>query len=284
VKEIVTRREVLFVQETDTIVRILDELASNKTTFAVVMSKGKPIGTVDVIDLFKSINRKISYQQIPFEELIGKLETLKTELANATLNEIVPYSNDMKLNWSCRTIPADKSVLQLIAVFQQYPSLHRVPILDEKGEVISICELADVLRFILDNHRACSSLINRHIGDLNFKRQSIAGMRAYQEDMMNAAFKLLWDKHINGLLASCNRSSTLDLFFNYVHYVVSGFQVFPEDLESEPVGQTLVTSTMEDVIELMLRENLDSVYIIDKQPKRIIGLLTIQDVLTALST
>jgi len=281
VKDIAVHHEVLFVQETDTITHILDELASNKTAFAVVMSKEKPIGTIDVIDLFKCINRKIT--QIPFEELVGKLDLLKSELSNATLNEVVAYSDEMKANWSYRAISAGRSVLHLIHILQHHPFLHRVPVLNEKGRVISICEVADVLRFILDSDKACASLLQRKIGDLNFQRQSLAGMRAYQEDMMNAAFKLLWDKHINGLLASCNRSSTLDLFFNYVHYVVSGFQVFPEDLASEPVGQILVTSNVEEVIDLMLREHLDSVYIIDKQPKRIIGLLTIQHLLATLS-
>jgi len=277
VKQIARNQTLLFVEETDTVQHVLNQLKLAKTSFAVVMSNGKPIGTCDVLDLFQHCNNKITNRAIPFEELIEKIEKLKHELSNATLDQIVVFQS--KQNWYYRTISASRSVLHLIHILITHPTLRKVPLLDDQGQVSSIVEVSDVLRFILDNDNSFGHLIKRPIGEITFQRQNLATAKESREHMMNLAFKGMWQKEINGLLGCSHGSSSLDLFFNYVHYVISGFEIWPS--ESESVGQISVTSPLEEVMDLILRENLDSVYIIDKQPKRIIGELTVAELLAS---
>jgi len=281
VKQIARHQTLLFVEETDTVRHVLNQFKRVKTSFAVVMSNGKPIGTCDVLDLFQHCNNKITRTNgtIPFKELRTKIEELKHDFSNATLDQIVVFQSAAKQNWSYRTISASRSVLHLIHILCTHPNLRKVPLLDDKGQVIGVLELEDVLRFILDNDNSFAHLIKRPIGEINFQRQNLDTVKASTTSLMNLAFKAMWQKEIKGLLGCSNGSSILDLFFNYVHYVVSGFEICPS--ESELVGQILVTSPVEDVMDLILAENLDSVYIIDRQPKRIIGVLTITDLLAS---
>jgi len=279
VKQIARNQTLLFVEETDTVQHVLNHFKHAKTSFAVVLSNGKPIGTCDVLDLFQHCNKKITNRSIPFEELIEKMEELKKDLSNATLDQIVVFQSAFKQNWHHRTISASRSVLHLIHILCAHPTLRKVPLLDDQGQVIAVASVEDVLRFILDNSNSFGPLVNRPFGELNFQRQNLATAKAPIENAMNLAFKGMWQKEINGLLGCSNGSSSLDLFFNYVHYVISGFEVWP--IESEPVGQMLVTSTVEDTMELILRENLDSVCLIDRQSKRIVGVLTITELLAS---
>jgi len=279
VKQIARHQTLLFVEETDTVRHVLNQFKRAKTSFAVVMSNGKPIGTCDVLDLFQHCNNKITNGTIPFEELRAKMEAMKHDFSNATLDQIVVFQTSAKQNWYYRTIPASRSVLHLIHILCAHPNLRKVPLLDDAGQVIGILEVEDVLRFILDNDKSFAHLIKRPIGDLNFQRQNLASVKASRDHMMNLAFKVMWQKEIKGLLGCSNGSSILDLFFNYVHYVISGFEICPS--ESELVGQMLVTSPVEDVMDLILTENLDSVYVIDRQPKRIIGVLTVTELLAS---
>jgi len=281
VQELAKNQELLFVKEGDTVQHILSQFTAYKTSFAVVMDNlhGRPIGTFDIERLFAYCTDKITNQKIPFETLLEKLEELKRELAKASLGEIVPYSNQSKQTWQYRTIPASRSVMHLIHILCANPGLNKVPILDEKGIVQAVVDISDVLRFILENDEEFSDLTKSPIAELLFTRKSLPAMNASRDQLMSLEFKVMWQKHINGLLGCCNRSSSLDLFFNYVHHVLSGFQRFPG--ENEPTGQIEVTRSVEELLDLVLRENLDSVYITDKHPKRIVGVITITQLLAS---
>jgi len=279
VKQIARYQTLLFVEETDTIRHVLNQFKRAKTSFAVVMSNGKPIGTCDVLDLFQYCNNKVTQGTIPFEELRAKIEELKQDFSKATLDQIVVFQSAVKQNWHYHSVAASKSVLHVIHFLFTHPNLRKVPLLDEKGQVIGVIEVEDVLRFILDNDKSFERLIKRPVGEINFQRQNLDTAKASRDHLMNLAFKAMWQKEIKGLLGCSNGSSILDLFFNYVHHVISGFEICPS--ESELVGQMLVTSPVEHVMDLILAENLDSVYIIDRQPKRIIGVMTITELLAS---
>jgi len=280
VEEIAQTQGILFVKENETVQNILNQFTAHKTSFAVVMDANRriPIATFDVLDLFVYCNNTITTQKIPFKELSHKLEELKQALSKAYLNQIVPYSDSLKKTWRLRTLSASKPVKTLIHMLCKSRFLSKVPILDNQGQVEGVVDIADVLRFILDTD-AFYEQIKQPVGELRFTRRTLSAMNTSRDELMNAEFKLMWQKHIGGVLGFSNSSSTLDLFINYVHHVLSGFEIF--SISPEPVGQIEVTRTIEELIDLVLRESLDSVYIIDKQPKRIIGVITVIDLLAS---
>jgi CBS domain containing-hemolysin-like protein len=222
VKEITSPQEkISFINEGDTIQHVLNQLTTNKTNSAIVVdSNNRPVGIFDVESLFGYCNDKITQHKIPFEALLEKLEEIKLELSVAKLNEIFQYSYQSKQQWQIRSIPASRSIMHLLHIMSANPGLRKVPVLDEKGNVEGIVELSNALRFILENDEEFSDLTKRPVSDLPFTRKSLPAMKASREQLMASEFTLMWQKHVDGHLGCCNRSSSLDLFFNYVHYIL----------------------------------------------------------------
>jgi len=257
IKEIASTQPLLFVQENDTVTKIIDNLAENKTSFAVVLREDSPIGIVDVQDIVSYCNKKIrSKSTSNMFEVVEQLDQLKLELTQAILKEIIPQDS-----WYSRPVASSKSVLQLIHILCKLPTLKKVPIV-ENGRVIAVCSKEDVLDFILINDKMFSDELQQTIGQINFHQCSSSVASSTNEDIMNYAFKIMWEKQINGALASCNRSSAIDLFFNWLHYVHSAASL----LSHEP-GVVLKTASLETAAEQMLRENLHYLYVIETQPR-----------------
>jgi predicted transcriptional regulator len=265
VKEMISDRSpLLCVEENQTVAEVIEALAVNKACFAVVVHQGTAIGTVDVLDIVSYCNRRTAGSSNLFE-LAEQLEQLKHQLSKSTLMEIQP-----QYGWCERTISSNKSVHHLVQTMCKLPWLKRVPIV-ENGKVIAVCSKEDIILFLLNHEEIFRDKMEKRIEEIEYQRCSTC-IETSKDDIMNAAFMIMWEKQINGTLASCLGSSSLDLFFNWIHYLYSASSL----LSHEP-AQIKKNATVENALELFLRENL--VFVVDNSPSKIIGVMEHTDLL-----
>jgi len=267
IKEAVPVFPFLIVEENDIVTQVIDGLSSKKTNLAVMIKRGKPIGTIDVLDIASYCNKRIaSSSHSLFEELAPQFEQLKRDLSKATVREILPDNA-----WqSYRIVNSTKSLLHLIHIMCRQPSLKFIPIV-ENGKAITACSHKDVFHFLL-NEKKLSNKLKLPISSIKFQK-NISCVTPTKEEMLDYAFMIMWEKQINGKVACCNNSSPLDLFFNWLHYVHSAINLFNQ----EP-GQVQSHATVEEAMELFLNENLHYLHVIDNR-RQVLGVLTVPDLL-----
>jgi len=264
-----------FVNEKQTVAEAIKILTENKASFVIVLNdNGKAMRTIDVLDIVAHCNRKIAKEasRDNLFEIVNLLESLKYQLTKATLLETIP-----QYNWYGRITSSKKSINHLMHVMSKFPTMKRIPI-TQNGEVLGVATRDDILSFLLENDDRFEEKMNHLLEDMNL-RSCETCIEATFEEKLGYAFKVMWDKQVNGELASCNGSSPLDLFFNWLHFVHSASSL----LSYEPAHVDKNTK-VRNAVEQMLRENLDRLFVMDiKNTKKTIGLLTFTDLMSFFS-
>lgn len=271
IMDAIPRHPFIFVEDTDTIMQIIERLTLEKMCFAVIRKGGRPSGTIDTVDIAAYCNKIII--QSPhrtFEDLASQLEQLRQLFLKATLSEVFPENEAQNIS-----ISSSKSLQHLVHVMCSIPSLKRLPIM-ENEEVLTACAPEDVLRFIL-SYPKCSNILKQPVADIQFQRNGSKYITS-EEEVMNYAFKKMWEKQMDGVLACSNRSSPLDIFINLLNYVHSSVSLF-----SHETSQIQSKVTIEVTLEHLLREQVHYLQVTDCQ-RRILGVLTVTDLLAFFAT
>jgi len=94
------------------------------------------------------------------------------------------------------------------------------------------------------------------------------------DEILSHAFKVMWDKQRRGLLACSHICTSLDLFFTWLKYVYAANGAWTYELD-----QINSDDKIENVVEQILRENLNSILVTDAKTQDIIGLISAYDLI-----
>jgi len=269
VTNLISNQKLNFVKEKDTVAEIIDTLAINKVSFVIVVNDdSKTFRTIDILDIVAYCNRGISTVPIEMFQVVNHLENLKHHLTKSTIQEILPSSETYNLNIT-------ENLGQVLRILILSPNkIKRIPII-QNDQVIAVISREDVLKFFLTNESKFQEKMNRTISQMKIQKYFVGEMETSLEEMLGYAFQVMWEKQILGTLASSHGSSSLDKFFNWVHYTHSASSL----LNFEPAHAS-EESTIREVIEQILRENASKLFVMDAETKKTIGMITVTDILS----
>jgi len=161
-------------------------------------------------------------------------------------------------------------VKQLIHLMCKYPTLKRAIIINQK-KVFAVVSRDDILVFLLANETEFEEEMRRPIENVKCNCTQI---QENKNQAMCCAFQVMWEKQIVGKLASSRGSSSMDLFFNWLHYVHSALNL----ISCEP-AYILEATTVKEAIEHILRENISELFVVDSKTKCTIGMITVSDLI-----
>jgi len=264
---IISSQELLFVKETYTVAEVIEILTVNKASFVIVLGEHeRPVRTIDILDIVSYCNMRIQRNAFSSNlEIANYMEILKYQLTKSTLKEILP-----QYEWYGRTISATKSIKHLIRLICKFPAIKRVVLTDQKN-VFGIVARKDLLTFLLANEAEFEEKMRQPLVNVT---NSCNQIEENLNEMLGCAFQMMWEKQIVGKLASCKGSSSLDLFFNWLHYIHSASELI--NCESAYIFEE---STVKEAIEHILREDLSKLFVLDSKTKKTISSITVSDLI-----
>jgi len=182
-------KELIFLNEDDSLTKVLDTFKLHKILSSPVLSKGssKVLGMLDMLDLVTFLTAKI---EIPF---------LTEAIANHALNSFLSKTAKDVVELSSRNwwneLQETASLPQLISVLSNQ-NAHRVAVLNEKKKVYNIISQMDVLSFLFQHQSTFPQMMEAPISQWisDKKVETVSGDQTLAE-----AFKTIWESEVTGV-------------------------------------------------------------------------------------
>jgi 5'-AMP-activated protein kinase regulatory gamma subunit len=269
------------VDSCDSVPEALQVLKKNNVSSAPVWDKTQKgfIGFLDVFDVVCLLFDKFS---------LSDLEK-GAKASQITVKEATNFS---KYNPWC-PVYIGKPLLSVMDMFSG-GELHRIPILDEQGTIISLVSQSKVVEFLSDSIHEFGSAATKTVGECFTLSRPVVSV-TMNESVFDAFLKLKTNR-VTGIAVLDNDSALagnfsandvkavgLDNLYGQLQQPIGELMKQASELFEKPFRALYcqTTDTLLQVLQTLTREQIHRLYIIDNN-KQLLGIITLSDVIGVL--
>jgi len=262
-----------------TVNELLEELSNSHISSAPVLDLGtnEPLGFVDTLDLAHFLLEGTKRGDITNRtEFFGK-QKVSMIFDSSKRNSFVP----IKMN---------STLLAAANIFKQ--GVHRIPVMNEKNEIVSIISQSDVIYFLYENKDKLGTSFNVKLKDMGEEVIHKIICTSKQARTMDA-YGLFFSQGVNALavvddkgvlVGNLSPTDLKGLHGRSVENLLDPVEIFlrtsriRQKQKQDFVAYVDVNATMMDVLNIIVSQHIHRVWIVDDNIKPI-GLVSLTDII-----
>jgi len=274
---------VIFVKTTDSLHSTLKTLVNNKIHGVPVFDPKteKFVAFVDLLDFAAHLVRTYLENQI----IEGSISRMLEEEHHYVINEI---ANESRRNPWC-TVNFNTPLLQVMSIMTD-KKIHRVAVVDEKGQLTNVITMSDLVQYIFNNLQPFSSLKGKTVEELHLGIKEVVSTTTTEKTYK--AFLLMNSSGVSGVAVldeqgkivgniSAGDLKRLDFNLELMKRLSLSVAEYCNlgTAEQKPfVLYVTPKSTFEEVLEKLVTTRMHRVYIVNEEQKPV-GVISQMDVL-----
>jgi len=287
--------KIFVAQRTDLIIEVWKGLVKHNFLSVPVLQKTKSkwYGFVDMYDIVRFVVESFgASEELKNSEDWMALASSSEDFKQKTVNDIMKYPISRRNPF--HPINSGYTLFSAIEALAREKGLHRVPIVDENRNLITVISQSQIVNILLRNLDILGEKKDKPVNQMDRYYEEVVSI--HQDGLAIDAFKTLVEKNITGLAVVDNDGklkenismkdlkamSTDTRLFWRLYQTVHNFllKVRKETHGDRP--HTIVTvkpdDTLETVIKKLAEHKIHRVYIVDEQ-KKPVGVISLKDVL-----
>jgi len=282
-------------ERTDKVVDVFKGLIKHNFLSVPVLQKTKHkwYGFLDLADIVVYIVKTFGEEKLNLDQDFWVMCTKESEFQDKTVNDLMHYPLSRRNPF--HPVKAGFSLLYAMEALAKEAQLHRVPVIDEDRQLMSLITQSQVVRFLQQNMASIGDKRLKPIHQMREVLHEVFSVTVHQKAI--DAFHLMVEKGVTGVAIVDDSGklkgnlSVRDLkamspdgrLFWRLFQTTSSYldKVKKEAVEgSRPKRIQCCKSgkTLEDVINILADHNIHRVFIVDDQ-KKPIGIVTLKDIL-----
>jgi len=289
--------KIFIAQRTDNIVEVWKGMAEHNFLSVPVLQKTKKkyYGFVDMYDIVKFVVEFFGETQLKNSEDWLKMAEASEEFRKKTVNDIMKYPLSRRNPFF--PIHSGFTFFSAVETLAREKGLHRVPIIDQERNLITIITQSQILQILARNMDILGEKKNKPVHQTTSYFEEVVSVN--EESTAFEAFKIMVEKDISGLavidkegklvaaisLKDLKSMSTDTRLFWRLYQTVHNFLLKVRKESNETGGdrpRTVVTvkpqDTLETVIKKLQEHKIHRVFIVDEH-KKPVGVISLKDLL-----
>lgn len=293
IEEIAKRKgSAIFFHSEQTVKQALTELDENKITSAPVLDiqNNRALGFVDMLDFVKYALDVAKEQQHTKDLWLRQIIKSTTLFGNEKLGKLIDDSGRNPF----RPLTMNATLSDAAQIFRT--GVHRIPIVNEKGEVVCIISQSDLVAFLHKNTDMFQAVLNKKVSDASAKLIHKV-ITVHMSSPVIDAFEMLYTKGVNavaivdndgrivGNLSPADLKGIVGHSFESLYGDVDSFLKLVRSKEIQKQEHQVATvsadSTLQAAVDRMMELHVHRIYIenVDRKP---VGVITLTDIISAL--
>jgi len=282
-------RTVLFVTDTDTLPDALAVIVENSVQSVPVRAtpSKKFSKFLDVLDVVHFLHSHLKEKKISEEEASKlKLEEFLKDIHEINIKKVAATNTRANFYPFEGSAPI-KAVLERMVE----SNLHRVPILDQDGELYGICSQTDIIHFIQLHKGLFIEHWDKTIEQLNMGLHTVHTI--HSTDLVIKGFELIKEKQISGIgvvgekgeLVGVLSGSDIKLIGAHLKDLHKVFLPFKVAIESarKPIA-IHKDGTFGQIVDLFVQEKVHRILVTEPNSNNPIGIISMVDLLKIVSS